>query len=78
MSYGKMREIVTLVRVHHEKDADGFAETRDEVLARVRAYHEQRHGNVNRYRLLPACYLPLRFPDSPQMTKSSEYWTSVI
>jgi hypothetical protein len=35
-----------LIRVHHEKDADGFAETHDEPLARVRAYHEQRHGNV--------------------------------
>ena len=46
MSYGKMRDPVTLIRVHHEKDADGFAQSRDEVLARVRAYHEQRHGNV--------------------------------
>ena len=46
MSYGKMSEPITLIRVHHEKDADGFAESRDEVLARVRAYHEQRHGNV--------------------------------
>jgi hypothetical protein len=41
-----MREQATLLRVHHEKDADGFAQSRDEVLARVRAYHEQRHGNV--------------------------------
>jgi hypothetical protein len=46
MSYGKMRDPITILRVHHEKDADGFAESRDEVLARVRAYHEQRHGNV--------------------------------
>jgi len=46
MSYGKMREIATLIRVHHEKDADGIATPRDEPLARVRAYHEQRHGNV--------------------------------
>ena len=46
MSYGKMRDPVTIIRVHHEKDADGFAETRDEVLARVRAYHEQRHGST--------------------------------
>jgi len=46
MSYGKMRDPVTLIRVHHEKDADGFVETKDEVLARIRAYHEQRHGNV--------------------------------
>jgi len=46
MSFGKMREPVTIIRVHHEKDADGFSQPRDEVLARVRAYHEQRHGNV--------------------------------
>ena len=46
MSFGKMSEHVTIIRVHHEKDADGFAQPRDEVLARVRAYHEQRHGNV--------------------------------
>ena len=46
MSYGKMREPVTLIRVHHEKDADGIAHPCDEVIARVRAYHEQRHGNV--------------------------------
>jgi hypothetical protein len=41
-----MSELCTIIRVHHEKDADGFAQPRDEVLARVRAYHEQRHGNV--------------------------------
>ncbi|MCL1952814.1 MAG: head-tail adaptor protein, partial [Oscillospiraceae bacterium] len=46
MSFGKMQEPVTIIRVLHEKDADGFAQPRDEVLARVRAYHEQRHGNV--------------------------------
>jgi hypothetical protein len=41
-----MRDPVTLIRVHHEKDADGIATPRDEPLARVRAYHEQRHGNI--------------------------------
>jgi len=46
MSFGKMNTPCTIIRVHHEKDADGFAQPRDEVLARVRAYHEQRHGNV--------------------------------
>jgi hypothetical protein len=47
MSFGKMNAPVTLLRVHYEKDPDGFGQTsRDEVLARVRAYHEQRHGNV--------------------------------
>ena len=46
MSYGKMRDPITILRVHHDKDADGIATPRDEPLARVRAYHEQRHGNV--------------------------------
>ena len=46
MSYGKMQEFATIIRVHYDKDPDGFAQPRDEVLARVRAYYEQRHGNV--------------------------------
>ena len=46
MSYGKMNTPISILRVHHEKDADGFAQPRDEALARIRAYHEQRHGNV--------------------------------
>jgi len=46
LSFGNMSEPCTIIRVRHEKDADGFAMPRDEVLARVRAYHEQRHGNV--------------------------------
>jgi len=47
MSFGKMATPVTLIRVHHTKDADGFGQTsRDEVLARVRAYKEDRHGSV--------------------------------
>jgi len=46
MSFGKMSEPCAIICVHHEKDTDGFAQPRDEVLARVRAYHEQRHGNV--------------------------------
>jgi len=45
MSYGKMFTPIQILRVVHAKDADGFAQPRDEVLARVRAYHEQRHGN---------------------------------
>lgn len=46
MSYGKMTAQITLIREVAAKDADGFAQTSDEILARVRAYHEQRHGNV--------------------------------
>ena len=41
-----MNTPVQIFRVQYEKDADGFAQPHDEILARVRAYHEQRHGNV--------------------------------
>ena len=46
MSYGKMNTHIKILRIRYEKDADGFAQPSDEILARVRAYHEQRHGNV--------------------------------
>ena len=46
MSFGKMSEQISIIRVCYEKDADGFAQPRDEVLTRVRAYKEDRHGNV--------------------------------
>ena len=47
MSFGKMSTPVVLIRVHYEKDPDGFGQaSRDEVLARVRAYKEDRHGSV--------------------------------
>jgi hypothetical protein len=42
-----MRDPAALIRVHHTKDTDGFGQaSRDEVLARVRAYKEDRHGSV--------------------------------
>ena len=37
LSFGKMREPVQILRIHYEKDADGFAAPSDEILARVRA-----------------------------------------
>ena len=46
MSFGKMNTPATILRIRYEKDADGFAAPSDEILARICAYHEQRHGNV--------------------------------
>jgi hypothetical protein len=46
MSFGRMSEIVTLLRTEHTTDPEGFAQTRDVPLATVRAYFEQRHGNI--------------------------------
>jgi hypothetical protein len=46
MSFGKMSEQITILREEHTTDSEGFAQTRDVPLATVRAYFEQRHGNV--------------------------------
>ena len=41
-----MNTPVTILRVQYEKDADGFATPTDQPVKSVRAYFEQRHGNV--------------------------------
>ena len=41
-----MNTPITIIRVVHGKDADGFASSTDQPVKSVRAYHEQRHGNV--------------------------------
>jgi len=41
-----MNTSVQIFRPVHTKDTDGFATTDETVLACVRAYFEQRHGNV--------------------------------
>jgi hypothetical protein len=41
-----MQTPITLIREQHSKDSDGFDHSTVVVLARVRAYFEQRHGNV--------------------------------
>ena len=46
MSFGKMNSFIDIVQTEQTKDADGFTETTDTVLASVRAYKEERHGNV--------------------------------
>ena len=37
---------IQILRVTYTKDADGFAIPSDQPVKSVRAYHEQRHGNV--------------------------------
>lgn len=46
MSLGRMNEPITILHIVTSKDTDGFAQSSDVVLARVHAYHEQRHGNI--------------------------------
>jgi len=46
MSFGKMNTPAQVLRVTYEKDTDGFATPTDQPVKSVRAYFEQRHGNV--------------------------------
>lgn len=45
MSYGKMNSFINIISTAPSKDADGFVTTGDHIIASVRAYKEDRHGN---------------------------------
>jgi hypothetical protein len=45
MSYGKMNTFIDIITTEPVKDSEGFVSTGDTVLASVRAYKEDRHGN---------------------------------
>lgn len=45
MSYGKMNTFINILTATPTKDAEGFTNPGDTVLANVRAYKEDRHGN---------------------------------
>lgn len=45
MGYGKMRVFIDLVETVTVKDNEGFSGMHEEVVASLRAYMEQRHGN---------------------------------
>lgn len=45
MSFGKMNTPIQIIQVTHSKDTDGFAVSTEIVLANIRAYREDRHGN---------------------------------
>lgn len=40
-----MNTFIDIIGTEHSKDADGFVQTEDKVLARARAYKEDQHGN---------------------------------
>jgi len=44
MSYGKMNTFIDIIASTPVKDAEGFSSSADSVLARIRAYKEDRHG----------------------------------
>ena len=45
MSYGKMNTPIDIISTAPVKDAEGFVTQGDHVIASVRAYKEDRHGN---------------------------------
>ena len=45
MSFGKMNTLIDIIRTVPVKDSEGFAAESDTVLAAVRAYKEDRHGD---------------------------------
>lgn len=45
MSYGKMNSFIDIISTAPSKDADGFVTTGDHIIASVRAYKEDHHGN---------------------------------
>jgi len=45
MSYGKMNVFIEIITAKPVKDDEGFTNTGDTILAGVRAYKEERHGN---------------------------------
>ena len=45
MSFGKMNTLVDIVSTAPVKDAEGFVSNGDTILATIRAYREEKHGN---------------------------------
>ena len=45
MSFGKMNTFIDIISVEKTKDNEGFGKYKDIILASVRAYKEDRHGN---------------------------------
>lgn len=46
MSFGKMNTVIELIDQQMTTDAEGFSVTSEILLAKVRAYREDRHGNT--------------------------------
>jgi len=45
MSFGKMNSFIEIISAEQTKDDEGFVNSGDHVLANLRAYKEERHGN---------------------------------
>ena len=74
MSYGKMNTLVDIVSTVPVKDAEGFVSNGDTVLATIRAYREEKHGNeswANRATFSTASAL-FRFRKHPTLTITTD------
>ncbi len=45
MSYGKMNTFIDIIKPTTNTDSEGFGITTDVIIASIRAYKEERHGN---------------------------------
>ena len=74
MSFGKMNTLVDIVNTTPMKDAEGFVVSDDTMLATVRAYREEKHGNeswANRAAFSSASAL-FRFRKQPALTITTD------
>ena len=74
MSFGKMRSFIYIASNLPTKDTQGFVTNTDTILASVRAYKEERHGNAswkNRAAFSSATAL-FRFRKIPSLTVTTD------
>ena len=74
MSFGKMNALVDIIQTSLAKDAEGFVVSGDTILATVRAYLEEKHGNeswANRAAFSNASAL-FRFRKHPSLVITSD------
>ena len=74
MSFGKMNTLVDIVNTAPVKDAEGFVSNGDTILATIRAYREEKHGNeswANRSAFSTASAL-FRFRKHPTLTVTTD------
>ena len=45
MAFGKMNSFIDIIETTQNKDAAGFAQPTNTIVASIRAYKEERHGN---------------------------------
>jgi len=75
MSFGKMNTRIRIVEMETVKDSSAFSSSKEKVIAKVRAYKEERHGNqrwANMAAFSEATSL-FRFRTIPKVTVSTKH-----